>query len=75
MIPACSKRTFSRQIIAIVFASLPLCTVQSAQLERMQFLMGTTATVQVWGHDSTFCERALDAAFAELADVDRVMST
>ncbi|MCZ6635657.1 MAG: FAD:protein FMN transferase [bacterium] len=75
MIPASSKRTFSRQIIAIVFASLPLCTVQSAQLERMQFLMGTTATVQVWGHDSTFCERALDAAFAELADVDHVMST
>ena len=59
------------------FALVVLFSVPSwgADLQRMQLLMGTTATVRVWGPDSISCERAIDAAFEEMAQIDQIMST
>jgi FAD:protein FMN transferase len=48
---------------------------ETFELERARALMGTLARVSVWASDSLACEQAVEAAFEEVALVDRLMST
>ena len=43
--------------------------------EQVRYVMGTTATVQVWAPDSEMAATAVDAAYAAFARVDSLMST
>ncbi len=44
-------------------------------LEYRRFLMGTTARIEVRAETAEMCEKAIQAGFQEMTDVDRLMST
>ncbi|MDA0745286.1 MAG: FAD:protein FMN transferase [bacterium] len=59
----------------VLFLIMVASSAAAESLERIQYMMGTTARIQVWADSLSQAEAAIDAAFKEMADVDRLMST
>ncbi len=70
-----NRVTCKMRSCVIFLLAVGLGSSQAATVEHVQVLMGTTARVRVWGDRPAACEQAIEAAFEEMADVDRLMST
>lgn len=63
--------------LAVVLAAIPgfSASLEAAWLEDTRALMGTEVRVRLWHDDDATGKRALDAAFAEISRIERLMST
>lgn len=55
--------------------STRIAAASPAPVERARYLMGTICTAEAWSEDTARAARSLDAAFAEIARLENVMSS
>ena len=72
-----SRRSFLK-LSAALAAGFPLrpaaAFARPAFIERATFTMGSIVTVKAYAGDERRCNRAIDRAFADMKEIDRLMS-
>ncbi len=64
-----------RAMLALLLALLVPATAGAAWLKREEAIMGTRCAVELWSDDLAAGEAAIDAVFADMRRIDRLMST
>jgi thiamine biosynthesis lipoprotein len=64
-----------RAMLALLLALLVPATTGAAWLKREEAIMGTRCAVELWSDDLAAGEAAIDAVFADMRRIDRLMST
>ncbi len=65
----------SALLIVLFAGAAPGCRSQESQVQRRQYLMGTTMSISIAGAETELAHRAADAAFREIRRLETLMST